>query len=204
MGKTLIVVVVLLVVALLVGSWFVGIRNQMVTKRETVNAAWSSVDIALQRRSDLIPNLVETVKGYAAQETTIFTEIAKARSALIGARTPTDKIAANGALDSALSRLLVITENYPQLKSNENFLRLQDELAGTENRIAQERRSYNDTVQEYNTYIQLFPNSIIAGMSGFARNDAYFKADEGARTAPKVNFNPPAQTAPAAAPAPAQ
>ena len=201
MGKTLIVVVVLLIVALLVGSWFVGIRNQMVTKRETVNAAWSSVDIALQRRSDLIPNLVETVKGYAAQETTIFTEIAKARSALIGARTPADKIAANGALDSALSRLLVITENYPQLKSNENFLRLQDELAGTENRIAQERRNYNNTVQDYNTYIQLFPNSIFAGLSGFARNDAYFKADEGARTAPKVNFNPPAQTAPAAAPA---
>jgi LemA protein len=201
MGKTLIVVVVLLIVALVVGSWFVGIRNQMVTKRETVNAAWSSVDVALQRRSDLIPNLVETVKGYAAQETTIFTEIAKARSALIGAKTPSDKIAANGALDSALSRLLVITENYPQLKSNVNFLRLQDELAGTENRIAQERRSYNNTVQEYNTYIQLFPNSVIAGMSGFVRNDAYFKADEGARTAPKVNFNPPAQTAPAAAPA---
>jgi LemA protein len=201
MGKTLIVVVVLLIVALLVGSWFVGIRNQMVTKRETVNAAWSSVDIALQRRSDLIPNLVETVKGYAAQETTIFTEIAKARSALIGAKTPADKIAANGSLDSALSRLLVITENYPQLKSNENFLRLQDELAGTENRIAQERRNYNNTVQDYNTYIQLFPNSILASLSGFARNDAYFKADEGARTAPKVNFNPPAQTAPAAAPA---
>ena len=201
MGKTLIVVVVLLIVALLVGSWFVGIRNQMVVKREAVNAAWSSVDIALQRRSDLIPNLVETVKGYAAQETTIFTEIAKARSALIGARTPADKIAANGSLDSALSRLLVITENYPQLKSNENFLRLQDELAGTENRIAQERRSYNNTVQDYNTYIQLFPNSIIADMSGFTKNDAYFKADEGARTAPKVNFNPPAQAAPAAAPA---
>ena len=201
MGKTVIVVVVLLILALVVGSWFVGIRNQMVTKRETVNAAWSSVDIALQRRADLIPNLVETVKGYAAQETTIFTEIAKARSALIGAKTPADKIAANGSLDSALSRLLVITENYPQLKSNENFLRLQDELAGTENRIAQERRSYNNTVQDYNTYIQLFPNSVIAGMSGFARNDAYFKADEGSRTAPKVNFNPPAQTAPAAAPA---
>jgi LemA protein len=141
------------------------------------------------------------VKGYAAQETTIFTEIAKARSALIGARTPADKIAANGSLDSALSRLLVITENYPQLKSNENFLRLQDELAGTENRISQERRNYNNSVQDYNTYIQLFPNSLIAGLSGFARNDAYFKADEGARTAPKVNFNPPAQTAPAPAPA---
>src|SRR5258705_1002399 len=141
MGKTLIVVVVLLIVALLVGSWFVGIRNQMVTKRETVNAAWSSVDIALQRRSDLIPNLVETVKGYASQETTIFTEIAKARSALMGARTPVDKIAANGALDSASSRLLVITENYPHLKSNENFLPFQDKLPGTGNRIAQEDRN---------------------------------------------------------------
>ena len=177
-----------------------GVRNQIVTKNEAVKAAWSSVDIALQRRADLIPNLVETVKGYAAQETTIFTEIAKARSALIGAKTPSDKIAANGQLDSALSRLLVISENYPQLKSNVNFLRLQDELAGTENRIAQERRDYNNTVQDYNTFIQLFPNSIIAGMSGFTRNDAYFKADEGARTAPKVNFNPPATQA---APAPA-
>ena len=200
MGKTLIVVVVLLVIALVLGSWFMGVRNQIVTKNEAVKAAWSSVDIALQRRADLIPNLVETVKGYAAQETTIFTEIAKARSALIGAKTPSDKIAANGQLDSALSRLLVISENYPQLKSNENFLRLQDELAGTENRIAQERRDYNNTVQDYNTFIQLFPNSIIAGMSGFTRNDAYFKADEGARTAPKVNFNPPATQA---APAPA-
>src|SRR5258708_31113520 len=202
MGKTLLVVVVLLIVALVVGSWFVGIRNQMVTKRETVNAAWSSVDIALQRRADLIPNLVETVKGYASQETTIFTEIAKSRSALIGAKTPADKIAANGALDSALSRLLVITENYPPLKSNENFLRLQDDLAGTENRIAQERRSYNEAVQDYNTYIQLFPNTVIAGMSGFARNDAYFKPDDGSRTVPKVNFNPPPQSAPAT-PAPA-
>src|SRR5882724_5069585 len=205
MGKTLIVVVVLLIVALLVGSWFVGIRNQMVTKRETVNAAWSSVDIALQRRSDLIPNLVETVKGYAAQETTIFTEIAKARSALIGARTPADKIAANGALDSALSRLLVITENYPQLRSNENFLRLQDELAGTENRIAVERRRYNDTVQDYNTYISLFPNSLVASFGGFTRNDAYFKTDEGARTAPKVDFDFNKSAAPSTAtPAPAK
>src|SRR5882762_4075498 len=199
MGKTLIVVVVLLIVALLVGSWFVGIRNQMVTKRETVNAAWSSVDIALQRRSDLIPNLVETVKGYASQETTIFTEIAKARSALIGARTPADKIAANGALDSALSRLLVITENYPQLKSNENFLRLQDELAGTENRIAVERRRYNEVVQDYNTFIALFPNSLVASIGGITCNDAYFKTEPGARTAPKIDFNP----APTATPAPA-
>jgi LemA protein len=123
---------------------------------------------------------------------------------LIGAKTPTDKIAANGQLDSALSRLLVIVENYPQLKSNENFMRLQDELAGTENRIAVERRRYNDTIQDYNTYIALFPNSLVASIAGFARNDAYFKTEEGARQAPKVNFDfnkpAPAQN-PAAAPA---
>ena len=118
---------------------------------------------------------------------------------MIGAKTPADKIAANGQLDSALGRLMVVVENYPQLRSNENFLRLQDELAGTENRIAVERKRYNDTLQDYNTYISLFPNNIVASFSGFARNDAYFKADEGSRQAPKVNFNPPAQTAPAPA-----
>jgi LemA protein len=121
---------------------------------------------------------------------------------LVGAKTPADKIAANGQLDSALSRLLVIVENYPQLKSNENFMRLQDELAGTENRIAVERRRYNEAVQDYNTYISLFPNSLIAGFAGFTRNDAYFKTEEGARQVPKVNFdtNKPA-TAPTPAPA---
>jgi LemA protein len=200
MGKIVIVIVLLLVVALILGSFYFGRRNEMVRKHEAVDAAWSQVDVVLQRRADLIPNLVETVKGYAAQETTIFTEIAKARSALIGAKTPADKIAANGALDSALSRLLVVVENYPQLKSNENFMRLQDELAGTENRIAQERRNYNQIVQDYNTYIQLFPNSAIAGMAGFARNDAYFKADEGSRQAPKLQFGTPTQQ-PAAVPA---
>src|SRR5213595_3915140 len=134
MKKSLIVLIVLVVVALMLGSSFVSRRNQMVVKREAVNAAWAQVDVVLQRRSDLIPNLVQTVKGFAVHEEQVFSEIAQARSALIGARTPADKFAANGALDSALSRLLVITENYPQLKSNENFLRLQDELAGTENR----------------------------------------------------------------------
>jgi LemA protein len=193
-------VVVILVIALLLGSMYVSRRNEMVVKRETMNTAWSQVDVVLQRRADLIPNLVETVKGYAAQEQTVFGDIARARSALIGAKTPADKIAANGQLDSALGRLLVIVENYPQLKSNENFMRLQDELAGTENRIAQERRTYNQTLQDYNTYIGLFPNNIVAGMAGFARNEAYFKADEGSRQAPKVQFTP-SQTAPAAVPA---
>ncbi len=197
----LIIVVILLVLALILGSSYVGRRNQMAVKREAVNAAWAQVDVVLQRRADLIPNLVETVKGFAVHEEQVFGEIARARSALIGAKTPADKIAANGALDSALSRLLVITENYPQLKSNENFLRLQDELAGTENRIAVERRRYNETVQDYNTYISLFPNSLVASISGFTRNDAYFKTDEGARTAPKVNFDFNKSTTPTPAPA---
>jgi len=170
-------------------SSYIGAKNQMVTKNESVKAAWSQVDIVLQRRADLIPNLVETVKGFAAQEQTVFGDIAKARSRLLSANTPADKIAANQQLDGALGRLLVVVENYPQLKSNENFLRLQDELAGTENRIAVERKRYNDTLQDYNTYIGLFPNSFWASMAGFKRNDAYFAASEGAKTAPKVDFS---------------
>jgi LemA protein len=199
----LIVAVVVAVLAFLVGSSYVGRRNQMAIKREAVNAAWAQVDVVLQRRADLIPNLVETVKGFAIQEQTVFGDIAKARSALIGANTPAAKIAANGQLDSALSRLLVVVENYPQLKSNENFMRLQDELAGTENRIAVERRRYNDAIQDYNTYISLFPNSLVASFGGFTRNDAYFKTDEGARTAPKVNFNYDKAPAPAPTQTPA-
>ena len=206
MKKALVVLVVLVVVALMLGSSFVGRRNQMAIKREAVNAAWSQVDVVLQRRADLIPNLVETVKGYAMQEQAVYGEIARARSALLNASTPAEKIAANGQLDSALGRLLVIVENYPQLKSNENFMRLQDELAGTENRIAIERRNYNQVLQDYNTYISLFPNNIIASLAGFTRNDAYFKTEPGARQAPKVNFdypkNPGAQTPAPAKPAP--
>jgi len=140
---------------------------------------------------------VETVKGFATQEQVVFGDIAKARSALLGAHSPAEKITANGQLDSALGRLLLVVERYPQLKSNENFMRLQDELAGTENRIAVERRRYNEVVQDYNTFIATFPNSLVASMGGFARNDAYFKTEEGARQAPKVNFG----SAPAAAPA---
>ena len=203
MKAALVILAILLVIGLMLGSSFVGRRNQMAIKREAVNSAWSQVDVVLQRRADLIPNLVETVKGFAAQEVTVFGDIAKARSALLSAGTPADKIAANQRLDSALGRLLVVVENYPQLKSNENFLRLQDELAGTENRIAVERRRYNETVQDYNTYLSLFPNNIIAGMSGFTRNDAYFKATEGSREVPKVNFGTPAQPA-APQPAPAR
>jgi LemA protein len=184
----LIVVAVLLLVGMGACSKFVGVRNDLVTQREAVTASWSTVDVALQRRADLIPNLVETVKGFASHETEVFKNIGDARAALGGARTPSEKIAANDQLSGAISRLLMISENYPQLRSNENFLRLQDELAGTENRIAIERRKYNGTLQAYNTAIQLFPNNIVAGMSGFERNDAYFKTEPGARTAPKVAF----------------
>jgi LemA protein len=198
MGKALIavivVIVILLVFSLVFFGQYVGVKNTLVTKNEAVKAAWSQVDIVLQRRADLIPNLVETVKGYAQQEQTVFGDIAKARSALLSAGTPQQKIAANGQLDGAIGRLLLVVENYPQLKSNENFLRLQDELAGTENRIAVERKRYNDTLQDYNTYVQQFPNSIFAGWAGFKVNDAYFAASEGARQVPKVNFAPSTQT----------
>src|ERR1700676_3040400 len=191
MKTGVIVLVVVALIALGVGGMYVGSRNQMVTKNEAVKSAWAQVDVVLQRRADLIPNLVETVKGFAAQEQTVFHDIAAARSALMGAQTPADKIAANRQLDSALSRLLVIVENYPQLKSHENFLRLQDELAGTENRIAVERKRYNDAIQDYNTYIGLFPNNIYADWAGFQRNNAYFAAPEASREAPKVQFPAP-------------
>src|SRR6201998_3846794 len=186
-----IVLVVVAVIALLAGGAYVSSRNQMVTKNETVKSAWAQVDVVLQRRADLIPNLVETVKGFAAQEQTVFHDIASARSALLGAQTPADKIAANGQLDGALGRLLLIVENYPQLKSNENFLRLQDELAGTENRIAVERKRYNDALQDYNAYVGLFPNNIFARWAGFHRNDTYFTATEASREVPKVQFPAP-------------
>src|SRR5690348_15973080 len=200
MKSTLVILAVLLVIALILGSAFVGRRNQMAIKREAVNAAWAQVDVVLQRRADLIPYLVETVKGFAQHEEAVFGEIAKARAAYLSAGTPAEKIAANDQLDASLAKVLVLTENYPQLRSNENFLRLQDELAGTENRIAVERRSYNQSVQDYNTYISLFPNSLVASFGGFTRNDAYFKTEPGARQAPKVNFSNPA---PAQTPAPA-
>jgi len=206
MGKGLIAVIVVIVLLLGVLVFFgqyVSVKNTLVTKNEAVKSAWSQVDIVLQRRADLIPNLVETVKGYAKQEQTVFGDIAKARSQLLSAGSPQEKIAANGQLDGAIGRLLLIVENYPQLKSNENFLRLQDELAGTENRIAVERKRYNDTLQDYNTYVQQFPNSIFAGWAGFKPNEAYFAASEGAREAPKVNFSNPSTAAPPANPQPA-
>jgi len=205
MGKGLIALIVLVVIvgviALIFGGQYVGVRNTLVTKNEAVKAAWSQVDIVLQRRADLIPNLVETVKGFAKQEQTVFDDVAKARSALLSAGTPQDKIAANQQLDGAMVKFLALSERYPELKSNENFLRLQDELAGTENRIAVERKRYNDALQDYNTYVQQFPNSLFAGWAGFKVNNAYFTASEGSREVPKVNFSNPA---PQPTPAPAR
>ena len=171
-----------------VGGQVVGARNSMATEKEGIAGAFAQVDVAMQRRSDLIGNLVNTVKGIANQEKEVFTNIANARAAMAGARTPTEKIQANSQIDSALSRLLVVQENYPQLKSNEQFARLMDELAGTENRISVERRKYNEAVQRYNTNIVLFPNNIAAGFFGYTREEAYFKTDAGARQAPKVDF----------------
>jgi len=199
----LVVLAVLVLVVLFAFGQYVSVKNTLVSKNEAVKAAWSQVDIVLQRRADLIPNLVETVKGYAQQEQTVFGDIAKARSALLSAGTPQDKIAANGQLDGALGRLLLIVENYPQLKSNENFLRLQDELAGTENRIAVERKRYNDTLRDYNTYVQQFPNSFFAGFAGFKPNEAYFEATPTSREAPKVNFSNQSAPAPQTNPQPA-
>jgi LemA protein len=187
-----IVIVVLIVLALIVGGAYVSARNQMVTLNETVKSDWAQVDVVLQRRADLIPNLVNTVEGFAAHETTVFDDVAKARTQYLNAQTPTDKIAASNQLYGMEQKVLALAENYPQLKSNENFLRLQDELAGTENRIAVERKRYDDAIQAYNTYIGLFPNNIFAGWSGFKRNDAYFNAPPAAQQVPKVQFPAPA------------
>jgi LemA protein len=184
----LVIIGVLVLVGLLFGGKLMGTRNELVQQREAINGAWSQVDVDLQRRADLIPNLVSTVKGFAAQEKEVLANIANARAGLLNARTPQEKINANSQLDSALGRLLVVVENYPQLKSNENFLRLQDELANTENKIAVSRRRYHETVQRYNTNIDLFPNNIAASLFGFQRNDAYFKTDPASRQTPKVAF----------------
>jgi LemA protein len=188
MKGALIVLGVIVVAGLIVGSQLIGARNQFVTERNEIDARWAQVDNDIKRRADLIPNLVETVKGYAKQEQTVIGEVTRARAALLGARTKQDEIAANGQLTGAVGRLLVLMENYPQLKSNENFLRLQDELAGTENRIAVSRRDYNEAVRRYNTSIELFPKNIAASIFGFQRDDAYFKATEEEKKVPQVKF----------------
>src|SRR5215472_15782160 len=179
-----IVIAVVVVIMLIFVGQYVSVRNQLVAQKETINASWAQVDNVMQRRADLIPNLVETVKGYAKHEESTIRDVTQARAAFAGARTPQDRIQANTQLDGALSRLLAIVENYPNLKADQQFLNLQRELAGTENRIATERRRYNEAVQAYNTNIQLFPNNIVASLSGYSREDAYFKTEPGARTVP--------------------
>jgi len=200
MSKFVIALITIAVLILLIAGKYISVKNTLVQKNEAVKSSWSQVDIVLQRRADLIPNLVETVKGITKQEQTVFGEIAQARAQLLSAGTPSGKIAANQQLDGAIVRLLALKESYPQLKSNENFLRLQDELAGTENRIAVERKRYNDTLRDYNTYVQQFPASLFAAGMGYKPNNAYFEAAEGSRTVPKVDFGN-TQTQPAPAPA---
>lgn len=183
-----IAIAVVVVLVLIFFGQYISVRNQLVAQKEAINASWAQVDNVIQRRADLIPNLVATVKGYAKHEESTIQDVTQARAALGGARTPQEKIQANSQLDGALSRLLVVVENYPNLKADQQFLNLQRELAGSENRIATERRRYNEAVQAYNTNIQLFPNNIVAGLMGFGREDAYFKTEPGARTVPKVAF----------------
>jgi LemA protein len=177
----------IVLVALLFGGWFLSTYNGLVTAQEGVDAGWAQVESQYQRRADLIPNLVETVKGFAAQEEKIFLEVTKYRSQWGAAKTQDEKIAAANGMDSAISRLLMVSENYPLLRSNENFLALQSQLEGTENRIAVERMRYNDNVRDYNTRLKKMPGSIIAGMYGFTPK-LYFEAEKGAEVAPKVNF----------------
>lgn len=188
-GKsTLTVIVVLLLVAVF---WFFGTRNSLVSLKEDVEMQQAQVETTLQRRSDLIPNLVETVKGYASHEEDVFTEIAEARSKLAGSIESGDMESineANNALDSALGRLLAISEDYPTLEASEQFIALQDELAGTENRIAVARQYYNESVRTFNTKVQKFPTSIVASMSGYYPMP-YFEADADAQEAPVVSFD---------------
>ena len=175
-------VVIILLTWLTVGSY-----NGLIKQNENVKTYSSNIDTQLQRRNDLIPNLVNTVKGYAAQETKIFTELAEARAKLAGATTPAEKATADQGLTNALSRLLVVVENYPELKSSQQFQSLMDELAGTENRISVARKDYNGAAQKYNQYIKSFPKLIIANMFGF-KSVEYFEAQESAKQVPNVNF----------------
>jgi LemA protein len=188
LGITLGIAGILLLVVLLVFGSYVSAQKQMVARDQDVKDAWSEVDVQMQRRADLIPNLVETVKGFTKEESSVFTEVAQARDGLMNAQNPQDKIAANGQLDAALAKVLVLTENYPQLRSSDQFMRLQDELAGTENRIAVARKRYNDALRDYNTLVLQFPNSIWAGIAGFHQNTAYFTASPEAQQVPAVKF----------------
>ncbi|MBN1363413.1 MAG: LemA family protein [Syntrophaceae bacterium] len=186
--KTLIIVLAVVAVLIIVFyRFFAGNYNKFVGLDQAVKSSWAQVENQLQRRFDLIPNLVETVKGYAKQEKDVMVEVTNARAKVGGATTVPDKIAANNELSGALSRLLLVVEKYPDLKSNQNFMHLQDELAGTENRIAVERMRYNEAVKIYNQTIKSFPANLLAGMFGF-KEGTFFEAPKGAKEAPKVQF----------------
>jgi LemA protein len=178
----------IVVLALFGFGSYASAKNQMVQKDQHVQASFSDIDIDLQRRADLIPNLVATVQQYAKVETNILTNIAQARSGLLQAQTPNEKLAANDRLNVALLPLMRMQENYPDLKSNQQFMRLEDELAGTENRIAVARRRYNQAIEDYNVYIQQFPNSIWANIAGYKPKDKYYQANASSQQAPKVEF----------------
>ena len=197
MKTGLVVVAVIVLAALIVGGWFVSVNNQLVARDQAVQETWAQVQNVYQRRADLIPNLVETVKGFAAQERTVLEEVTRARASASSIQLTPEALndpaamrrfqEAQSQLGSALSRLLVTVERYPELKSNQNFLALQSQLEGTENRIAVERRRYNETVQAYITMIRQFPASLVAGIRGF-KEKAYFEAAPGSEVAPKVRF----------------
>jgi LemA protein len=179
----------LIVVLLLVGGSYISTKNTLVEKNEAINQAYSQVNVVQQRRLDLIPNLVASVKGYVAEESTILTNIANARAAITAAPDRASQIQANAKLDVALGPFFRLQEQYPDLKGNQQFMRLEDELAGTENRIAVERQRYNKVLEDYNVYVRQFPNSIWAGMSGFHYRDEYFKGNPENSAAPKVDFS---------------
>lgn len=187
MSKVWIVLGVIVLAVLIVGGSLVGMYNNLVTLNEATDGAWAQVESQLQRRYDLIPNLVNTVRGFANQEQEVLTEVTRLRSQWGAAATTNEQAVAATQLEGALGRLMVIVESYPELRSNQNFIQLQDELAGTENRIATERRRYNESVQSYNTAIRRFPAVLIANMAGFDQRN-FFEAGEGAETAPTVEF----------------
>lgn len=182
------VVIGLMAGVVLIALALVGVYNGIISKHETITASWAQVENQLQRRNDLIPNLVHTVKGYAAYEQGVFEAVTNARSQWTKAATVDEKIKAASAVDSAIGRLLAVVENYPNLKADQSFLKLMDELAGTENRIAVERMRYNTAVRDYNIAVRSFPGSVIAGMSGYTPATEYFKAEEPAKKVPEVKF----------------
>jgi len=178
----------LVIVAVIIAVPFIGVYNGIVSKHETISAKWAQVENQLQRRNDLIPNLVNTVKGYASHEKTVFEEVTRARSQWAKAGSVDEKVKAAGAVDAALGRLLFVAENYPNLKADQAFLKLMDELSGTENRIAVERMRYNEAVQNFNITVRTFPGNIVAGMFGYKAATEYFKAEDKAKAVPEVKF----------------